>query len=81
MLDVRTQREVCLKIRTIYDSGGEVGNPIKQLADHKYMATLSHEARQRYILILCGDYVEMKRLFLQRLAESPTGTKRTRNLG
>lgn len=76
-----SQREVFLKIRAIYDSGGEVVNPIKQLADQRYMATLSHEARQRYILILCGDYVEMKRLFLQRLAESPTGTKRTHNLG
>ena len=71
-----SQREIYLKIRAIYDKGGEVDNPLKQLADHEYMASLSHEARQRYILILCGDYVEMKKLFLQKLAMSPTGTKR-----
>ena len=59
-----SQREIYLKIRAIYDKGGEVDNPLKQLADHEYMASLSHEARQRYILILCGDYVEMKKLFL-----------------
>lgn len=71
-----SQREIYLKIRAIYDKGGEVDNPLKQLADQEYMASLSHEARQRYILILCGDYVEMKKLFLQKLAMSPTGTKR-----
>jgi hypothetical protein len=71
-----SQREIYLKIRAIYDRGEEVDNPIKQLADQDYMAGLSHEARQRYILILCGDYVEMKKLFLQKLATSPTGTKR-----
>lgn len=71
-----SQREVFLKIRALYDKGEEVVNPLKQLADHKFMATLSHEARQRYILVLCGDYVDMKKLFLEKLASSPTGTKR-----
>ena len=75
-----SQKEIFLKIRALYDAGEEVINPIQQLADKEYMATLSHEARQRYILSLCSDYVEMKRLFLERLSSSPTGTKRVSNL-
>ncbi|MBR7162444.1 MAG: hypothetical protein IKD35_00560 [Clostridia bacterium] len=75
-----SQRDVFLKIRALYDAGEEVTNPIEQLADKEYMDSLSHEARQRYILTLCGDYVEMKRLFLEKLSSSPTGTKRVSNL-
>lgn len=75
-----SQKEIFVKIRALYDAGEEVDNPLEQLADKEYMATLSHEARQRYILTLCGDYVEMKRLFLERLSSSPTGTKRVSNL-
>jgi hypothetical protein len=74
-----SQKEIFLKIRALYDAGEEVNNPIQQLADKEYMETLSHEARQRYILSLCSDYVEMKRLFLERLSSSPTGTKRVSN--
>ena len=74
-----SQKEIFLKIRALYDSGEEVTNPIGQLADKEYMATLSHEGKQRYILNLCNDYVAMKRLFLDKLASSPTGTKRESN--
>lgn len=75
-----SQREIFVKIRALYDAGEEVNNPIQQLADKEYMETLSHEGKQRYILNLCNDYVEMKRLFLARLSASPTGTKRVSNL-
>ncbi len=75
-----SQYEIYVKIRALYDKGEEVVNPISQLADKQLMESMSHEARQRYILTLCGDYVEMKRLFLERLAASPTGTKRVKEL-
>ncbi len=74
-----SQREIYIKIRALYDKGEEVVNPISQLADHKLMESMSHEARQRYILTLCGDYVEMKRLFLEKLSACPSGTKRIKD--
>lgn len=74
-----SEREVFLKLRDLYERGEDVTNPVEQLADKKYMESLPHDERQRYVINLCANYVDMKRELLSRLASNPTAFEDRKN--
>lgn len=66
------EKDMFLKLRELYERGEEVINPVEQLADKDYMNSLSHDERQRYIVSLCANYVDMRKELELRLANCPT---------
>lgn len=60
------QKEIYLKLVKLARSGEEVSDPISKLADEKKLCTLSREERQRYVLSLCADYVQIKQYISQK---------------
>lgn len=67
-----SEKDMFLKLRDLYEKGEEVVNPVEQLADKDYMDSLPHDERQRYIMTLCSNYVDMKNELARRLASCPT---------
>lgn len=67
-----SERDMFLRLRDLYEKGEEITNPVEQLADKEYMNSLPHDERQRYIMNLCTNYVEMKNELASRLANCPT---------
>lgn len=52
----RSEEELYKKICEMYESGACVINPIAELIDKDYMATLNYNESQRYILNLSATY-------------------------
>lgn len=63
-----SQKKIYIRLKQLLDSGEEVVNPIRQLADDELMNRLSHEERQRYVFQLAADYLAMKKELEGRLA-------------
>lgn len=62
------QKQIYIRLKQLLDSGEEVVNPIRQLADAELMSRLSHEERQRYVFRLAADYLAVKKELESRLA-------------
>ncbi len=65
-----SQRNVYLKLKTMFENGEDIKNPIQQLADREMLMQLSHQDRQRYILQLSADYVEMRKTLTEKMQKS-----------
>lgn len=62
------QRAIYLKLVKLSRAGEDVSDPVALFADSKKFATLSHEEKQRYVLTLCADFVQMKRYLEHKTA-------------
>lgn len=67
------QKEIYIKLCELKASGEEVVNPILQFADKEKLASLSHEERQRYIIQLSADYVNIKNLIEKQNSNNSAG--------
>ncbi len=54
------QRTIYLKLLSLKREGKQNINPIEQFADKEKLSSLPYEDRQRYIMQICADYLEMK---------------------
>lgn len=60
------QKEIYLKLVKLSRNGEEVLDPISKFADENKLRLLSREERQRYVLALCADYVQIKQYIAQK---------------
>lgn len=60
------QKDIYLKLVKLARSGEDVSDPISKFADERKLDTLSREERQRYVLSLCADYVQIKQYITQK---------------
>lgn len=60
------QKEIYLKLIKLARNGEEVSDPISKFADEKKLCSLSREERQRYVLSLCADYIQIKQYIAQK---------------
>lgn len=60
------QKDIYLKLLKLARSGEEVLDPISKFADKQKLDTLPREERQRYVLSLCADYVQIKQYVAQK---------------
>lgn len=60
------QKEIYLKLVKLSRTGEDISDPISQFADAEKLRTLPHEERQRYVLSLCADYVQIKNYISQK---------------
>lgn len=61
------QKEIYLKLIKLARAGEDVSDPISKFADEQKLCTLPREERQRYVLSLCADYVQIKQYISQKL--------------
>ena len=54
------EEQVYKKLKAYLDCGEEIINPILQLGDKDYIATLSPQEKQKYILALSNAYLSFK---------------------
>lgn len=60
------QRDIYLKLVKLTREGEDVIDPIAKFADSEKIRSLNHEERQRYVLSLCADYIQIKGYIRQK---------------